>query len=46
MLYDVGLPLTLGVQDSVALDGQCVALAVRLVGSLGTEAVAGVNLKK
>ncbi len=32
----------LGVQDSVALDGHGVAVAVRLFGSLDMEAVAGV----
>ena len=42
MLYEVGLPLALAVQCSVApvLPG----VTVRLVGPLGTEAVAGVTM--
>src|SRR5260370_24015606 len=42
MLYDVGLPLVLPVQDSFT--DPFPAVAVRLVGPLGTEAVAGVTV--
>ncbi len=42
MLYEVGLPLVLAVQCSVAL--VLPGVTVRLVGPLGTEAVAGVTV--
>ncbi len=42
MVYEVGLPLELGVQVSVAV--VLPGVTVRLVGPLGTEAVAGVTV--
>src|ERR1700730_2829638 len=42
MLYDVGLPLLLASQESVAL--VLPGVARRLVGPLGTDAVAGVTM--